>query len=133
MPLYTYKCQCGKVQDAVRKVDDRHISPTCCGEKTTLIITPVRLSISNIFMNYYDPGLGAEITSPKQRKYLQEKAGLVDARDYYGDSMPDLPEAPKAEPMEVPADLWESMEREGKKDLLIGCKKDYDLAKFAID
>lgn len=132
MPIYTYRCDCGRSQDAVRKIDDRHNGPFCCGERTRLIISPVRLSISNIFMHYYDPGLGEHITSPKQRKYLQEKNGFVDAAEYWS-KLPELGNEPEPQPMEVPADLWESMEREGKGDLLNGCKKDYDLAKYAID
>lgn len=133
MPIYSYRCEkCGHTDTAVRRVDNRHESPVClrCAGGMNLYITPVRLSVANIFMDYFDPGLGEHITSPKRRKYLQEKAGFVDAQDYYSGSMPSLPDGPKGPTMEVPADLWESMEREGKGNLLTGCTKDYDLAKY---
>jgi len=40
MPLYEYQClNCGKHQDAYRKISDRNDSPLCCGKATEKCIT----------------------------------------------------------------------------------------------
>lgn len=122
MPIYEYCCdRCGKTQDAVRKIDDRHDSPDCtrCNVPTNLIISPVRSNIPDWNMNYYDPGLGKYITSPKQLKNEREKLGVVDAREYNeGTDCPSLEAAPEPEKMKIPGDLYESMQREGHSDML---------------
>ena len=46
MPVYTYKCiLCKHETDAVRTVDERHLTPPCnCGGDTKKIITPTQIA-----------------------------------------------------------------------------------------
>ncbi len=38
MPLYAYKCDCGKTEDAFRKIEDRERAPECCGKSMSRVI-----------------------------------------------------------------------------------------------
>lgn len=118
MPFYDYRCdKCGKTQDAVRSIADRHDGPDCtrCGAKTTgpVILRPVAFKAPQWNMSYYDVGLGMEITSEKQLQYERDKRGLVDSRDVYGDELPELECTYGQEPekMKVPGGLYEELEK----------------------
>lgn len=46
MPLYRYRCECGKVSDEYRRIDDRDQAPQCHGAMTR-VITPTMVSVFN--------------------------------------------------------------------------------------
>lgn len=84
MPLYTYRCdQCGQDRDQFNKIVDREKGPGCCGATMAPIITPTMIQVpGGTDISYRCPMTGEAVQSMRRRKYLMEKNGVVDAREY---------------------------------------------------
>jgi len=72
MPVYETVCEkCKREKDIVRKVDDRHDTEECCGEKMRLMISKPNFNVD--YTNYTSMHDGTRITSKKQhRDHLKE-------------------------------------------------------------
>lgn len=76
MPLYEYKCPCGKLWEARHTVDDRD-GETCesCGNKPVRVFSaPAR----PVVYEYYSENLNAVVTGPKQKARLLREKNLTE-------------------------------------------------------
>lgn len=83
MPIYPFQCpSCGRSEDKFARVDDRDANPpSCCGAAMSRQITAPMVSVA-ADVGYQCPMSGEVVSSNRRRKYLMEKNGVVDARDY---------------------------------------------------
>lgn len=73
MPLYTYK-HCDKIWETSRLIKDRdNVHCQLCGQKADKLVDEIRRPI---FMEYFDEGLGTQVTGPKQRQRIMKSKGL---------------------------------------------------------
>lgn len=84
MPLYTYHCpSCGREQDQFARVADRDANaPDCCGAQMGRTLTAAMVQVPGGDVSYKCPMSGEVVKSMRRRKYLMEKNGVVDARDF---------------------------------------------------
>lgn len=80
MPLYTYKCKCGKVEDAYRSLADRLKAPKCHGKMKQIIVPPM---IQPILGGGNNPGYKCVVTdqwvdSRKKRREIMKEHNLVE-------------------------------------------------------
>lgn len=74
MPIYEYRCpSCGREWETVKSLKERD-AETCC---QTPSIRRVSLPAQNHWLNYYSRELGRWITSPGQRKRVENELGVV--------------------------------------------------------
>ena len=125
MPTYTYQCPtCLKESTGVRRIADRHDSPTCdCGDVTSLKIVPCGfVSPDWNFEGYKCVATGQEITSDKQRTQVLKDNGLADAREFGEPDFDQMKEDRQAmhdsANAPVPADLEAAIKREGLDNIL---------------
>ncbi len=73
MPIYTYQC-CGGTWENLHVVDDR-ANELCetCGQHASITITN---TARPIIYEYYDNGLGKQVTGPKHRTKLMRSGNL---------------------------------------------------------
>ena len=85
MPLYTYKCTCGKVKDSYNTIADRHKTPVCeCGGEMALSIQPTQIAPimgGGDFPGYKCPVTEKFVTSRRERKYIMESNNLIEVGD----------------------------------------------------
>lgn len=76
MPIYEYRCSCGKISKDIRRVADRLLPQLCsCGQFGELIMSlPANSYISGY--PYFDQVLDMEITDPAHRKKVLKQEGL---------------------------------------------------------
>lgn len=84
MPIYTYHCpSCGRDQDQFARVDDRDANaPACCGASMGRKLSAPMVQVPGGDVSYKCPMTGQVVKSMRQRKYLMEQNGVVDARDF---------------------------------------------------
>ena len=84
MPLYAYHCPaCGREQDQFARVADRDANaPECCGAAMPRKLTAPMVQMPGGDVGYECPMSGEIVKTMRRRKYLMEKHGVVDARDY---------------------------------------------------
>lgn len=81
MPLYTYECpKCGKIEDAIRKIADRHDGPMCCEPmKQKIVSTNIAPVLGGgDFPGYKCPVTGEFVTSRRRRKQIMAENNLVE-------------------------------------------------------
>jgi putative FmdB family regulatory protein len=81
MPLYTYKCKCGKTEDAWRSIAEMEDSPECHGKMIQVIIPP---NIAPILGGGNNPGYHCVVTdqwvdSKRKRREIMKEHNLVEA------------------------------------------------------
>lgn len=83
MPIYPFHCpSCGRDEDHFARVEDRDANPpSCCGAAMQRQLTAPLVSVPGD-VGYQCPMTGETVTTHRRRKYLMEKNGVVDARDY---------------------------------------------------
>lgn len=82
MPIYAFHCPtCGAEEDVFRKVDQRDDAPLCCDAAMKREISAPMVSVPASF-EYKCTMSGEVVSTYRKRKYLMEKHGVVDARDY---------------------------------------------------
>ena len=76
MPLYTYK-HCDTIWETSKLIKDRN-DEFCktCGSRADKLVDEIRRPI---FMEYYDEGLGQQVTGPNQRQRLIREKGLEES------------------------------------------------------
>jgi hypothetical protein len=74
MPTYEYACDCGRTQDAYRKVEQRNDSPVCCGKRMTRLISRVMGFVQGDIC-YDSPIDGRPITSLQARREDLARSG----------------------------------------------------------
>lgn len=77
MPNYTYRCfKCQRSWEQVHVISDRK-SEKCpaCGVEAQIIITA---SSYPVVYEYYDDGLGVQVTGTKQRRQIMKNLNLED-------------------------------------------------------
>ena len=84
MPLYTYQCAtCGRDADEFNKIADRDNGPACCGAAMARQLSaPMVMVPGGTDFAYKCQVTGENVQSMRKRKYIMEKHGLADARDY---------------------------------------------------
>lgn len=79
MPIYTYECeQCGKRQDAFRKIDQRYDGPECHGMMKKVISS---YRVIGDLEPYVDENMGESpvvVKSRKHREQLLKERGLYE-------------------------------------------------------
>jgi len=83
MPIYTYKCSCGKVEDQYNTIDNRKNGPTCHGSMK-LSIQPTQLQPvlgGGDFPGYQCPVTDKFVTSRKERKEIMKRHNLIEKGD----------------------------------------------------
>ena len=69
MPLYDCKCQqCGKVEEIYRSIAERNLTPVCCGQQMTRVITAAYVVPDVDMITDNITGDPVHITSRKQLK-----------------------------------------------------------------
>lgn len=91
MPLYTYQCaQCGRVEDAMRRMSDRANGPACCGEtmpqKIVAPMVQAQILGGGSCPGYKCVVTGEYVTSRKRRREIMAQHNLIEK----GDSKPPL-------------------------------------------
>lgn len=82
MPTYVYRCTCGETLERVNRIAERRTNaPHHCGEPMDIVIQPPLSASVQAEAHYICPATGEKVTSRRQRKYLFEKHGLIDADD----------------------------------------------------
>lgn len=77
-PIYNYECECGRKFIAIKKINARKHEICDCGLRAKQVLSiPAKPVI--ICQPYWDSGIGAKITSPKQRKRLLREKGLEES------------------------------------------------------
>lgn len=84
MPIYSYRCdQCGRGADSFAHIDERDNSPLCCGASMVRQLSAPMVQVpGGLDVRYQCQVSGENVTSMRRRKYLMDKHGLADARDY---------------------------------------------------
>ena len=83
MPLYSYKCKkCNTEETKINSMANHESgAPVCCESKMVQTITANTMGMKpvnvGVFENYQCKATGAFITNPKERKYNEDKNGLV--------------------------------------------------------
>jgi hypothetical protein len=122
--IYEYECQiCKHRTTAVRTIAERNNGPDCCnGKMEKHIFTAPANKIPMWDVDYFCKALGQPITSMRQRKYLMDKGGLVDADEFGKPDFEKMAAKSKAvkeyKQPEVPMELQDAMVREGMADML---------------
>jgi hypothetical protein len=122
--IYEYECQiCKHRTTAVRTIAERKSGPDCCNGKMELgIFSAPSLKVPMWDVDYFCQALGQPITSMRQRKYLMDKGGLVDADEFGKPDFEKMAAKSKAvkeyKQPEVPMELQDAMVREGMADML---------------
>lgn len=82
MPMYTYKCpECGRVTDALNKIDDRAIGPICHDQHMRQVITAPMIQPvmgGGSFQGYHCPVTDKFVTSRKERTEIMKSHNLVE-------------------------------------------------------
>lgn len=84
MPLYSYRC-CDRSQDAFNSVDARDTgAPACgeCGQPMARQLSAPMVQVPGGDVSYKCSMTGEVVKSMRRRRYLMEKEGVVDARDF---------------------------------------------------
>lgn len=85
MPIYTYQCDCGKIIDEYRSIDNRYNLPVCdCGHKMQLKIMPTQIAPvlgGGDFQGYKCPVTEKWVTSRKERKNIMAEHNLIEVGD----------------------------------------------------
>lgn len=77
MPLYNYHCEnCGLDLEKFNTVENREYMACNCGYPMTKIMSAIS---KPIILEYYNEGLGAVVTGPRQRQRLMKAKGLTEA------------------------------------------------------
>lgn len=88
MPIYRYRCACGKERDEFRKVDHRDDAPECCGNAMERRIMPamVQADIQPYRSVAIDKETGrpAEIHSRKQHREFLRRNDYVEIGNDFG-------------------------------------------------
>ena len=72
MPIYPYRCNvCERKWDNFHNIADMD-NETCCGSKA---IREIGVTARPVIMDYYDNGLGENVTGPKHRAELMKSKG----------------------------------------------------------
>lgn len=80
MPLYDWKCECGRVEDEFRRMAERNVPKVCqCGRAMERIITSYH-AIGDVDP-YYDDNLESWVKSKQHRKEVMRDKGVS---EYYG-------------------------------------------------
>lgn len=80
MPLYRYGCQeCGREEDAFRRVAERHDAPVCHGRAMSIVICPTAVQAD--LPGYQSPTTGRWIEGRAARRDDLRRSG---ARPYEG-------------------------------------------------
>ena len=82
MPIYEYKCKdCDQYTTKMNRIAKRELlPPTCeCGGLTEfrISIPMINASAAAHFNNYQCPVTGETVTSARQKKYIEDKEGLI--------------------------------------------------------
>lgn len=81
MPTYVYQCECGERTERINRIADRHIyAPFHCEQPMRIVPQAPMVSVQ-AEANYRCPATGEVITSRRQRQYVMQKNGLIDADD----------------------------------------------------
>lgn len=84
MPLYTYRCTCGKESREFNTIADRDLSPNCHGPMKRVIEAPqVQAQIlgGGTHPGYLCPVSGRYITSRRERRNVMKEHGLAEAEN----------------------------------------------------
>lgn len=112
MPIYRYRCACGKETDEFRKIDERDDAPDCCGEKMTRRIMPtmVQPDIQPYMSVAIDKETGKRvgIQSRKQHKEFLKRNDYVEIGNDFG-----KPPRRDDGPADAPVYDVEQMKKEG--------------------
>lgn len=84
MPIYSYRCgQCDREADSFARIEDRDNGPACCGAAMARQLSaPMVMVPGGTDFAYQCQVTGENVQSMRKRKYIMEKHGLADARDY---------------------------------------------------
>lgn len=84
MPVYDHICRtCGSETEAVNAVSKRRTNaPVCCDERMDIIIKVAPQGYVQREVYYKCPVTNKEVTTMRDRKYIMESEGLVDANDF---------------------------------------------------
>jgi putative FmdB family regulatory protein len=76
MPLYEYKCPCGRLWEARHTIDERddEICPVCFQQPVRVLSLPGK----PVVYEYYSENLGAVVTGPKQKAQLIKERNLTE-------------------------------------------------------
>jgi hypothetical protein len=77
-PLYSFRCECGKTEDAYRKVEDRNNFPECHGPMKRII---GNYNVVPDLEPYIDEHLGDKplwVKSKQHRKKLMKEHGVYE-------------------------------------------------------
>lgn len=82
MPIYLYRCECGREEEAYRSVQDRNRAPECHGRPMSKVITPpfVMGEIEAFKTVAWDAETNkpAIINSRKQRREFMKRNDLIE-------------------------------------------------------
>ena len=81
MPLYNYKCECGKELEEFHRIDDRY-NQKCPECKKTMQIE-ICAVVSHIFKPFYHPNLDKKPVYIKSKKHLKEESDKRNFTSYY--------------------------------------------------
>ena len=77
MPIYDYQCpKCGRVTEAARAVDERHLAPDCHGPMDRIISAPAMVMPD--IQPYRAIVDGSTISSRAQHREYLRKHGLIE-------------------------------------------------------
>jgi hypothetical protein len=81
MPIYVYRCECGETCEESNRIDSRHSNaPSHCGHPMAIVPQASMVSVQ-AEAHYVCPATGERITSRRQRAYVMQSNGLIDADD----------------------------------------------------
>lgn len=79
MPIYDYKCKCGKEKEVFAKWGDEISCPDCNSQMKRLISGNKGISMGVGAYGYYDDTLQTDITTNAQKKRLMKEQGVSES------------------------------------------------------
>ena len=80
MPTYVYQCECGQRTERFNRIAERYSNAPICHGSMAIVPQAPMVSVQ-ADAHYICPATGERVTSRRQRKYMMEKGGYIDADD----------------------------------------------------
>ncbi|MBT7628786.1 MAG: zinc ribbon domain-containing protein [Desulfobacula sp.] len=79
MPIFDYKCECGKEIEVITRHDENAKCPECGKEMKRLLTGKIGISMGVGPYGYYDDTLGAYVSTNAERKRLMKEQGVSES------------------------------------------------------
>ena len=116
MPNYHFRCpDCGAEREEFLRIADMESnSPKCCEKTMKVVLYPALVVGVQVDAHYKCMATGKKITSRRQRRYVMESRGLVDAGDYSSNMGKEIKRRQRDK--ELAAELYKDVPREVFKE-----------------